>query len=54
MEQQLNRARFALAQQRANFEALKLAQQSEQLTAQGNLTLLKSELAGAKLRAQAV
>ena len=53
LEQQLNRARLALARQRANFEALKLAQQSEQLTAQGNLTLLKSELAGAKLRAQA-
>ncbi|WP_105189473.1 HlyD family secretion protein [Pseudoalteromonas sp. T1lg48] len=53
LEQQLNRTRLALARQKASFEALKLSQQSEQLSAQGNFTLLKSELAGAQLRAEA-
>lgn len=53
LEQTLNRARLALARQKATYEALKLRQQSELLNLQGNLTLLQSELESALLKQQA-
>ncbi|MCF6443008.1 efflux RND transporter periplasmic adaptor subunit [Pseudoalteromonas luteoviolacea] len=51
--QSLNRTRLALARQKASFEALKLSQHNALLTQQGQLTLLKSELANAQNREEA-
>jgi HlyD family secretion protein len=51
--QALNRARLALARQKAAYEALKLRQQGELLSLQGNLALLQSELESAQLKQQA-
>ncbi|KZN61880.1 hypothetical protein N473_20270 [Pseudoalteromonas luteoviolacea CPMOR-1] len=51
--QLLNRSRLALARQKASFEALKLSQHNALLAQQGQLTLLKSELANAQNREEA-
>ncbi|KZN55540.1 efflux RND transporter periplasmic adaptor subunit [Pseudoalteromonas luteoviolacea] len=51
--QALNRSRLALARQKATFEALKLSQHNALLAQQGQLTLLKSELANAQNREEA-
>ncbi|MDK1286516.1 efflux RND transporter periplasmic adaptor subunit [Pseudoalteromonas umbrosa] len=51
--QSLNRSRLALARQKASFEALKLSQHNALLTQQGQITLLKSELANAQIREEA-
>lgn len=53
LEQQLNRERLALGRQKANLEALKLSQRNDELTTQGEITLLHSELESARLREQA-
>ncbi|MDW7550152.1 efflux RND transporter periplasmic adaptor subunit [Pseudoalteromonas peptidolytica] len=53
LTQRLQRERLTLARQRASVDALKLSQQSELLTLQGQIALLHSECESAKLREQA-